>query len=75
MDKGKIHLTLNTIPKEYQHHTKVFSEEESQCFPPERSKDMMIKLSPNAARTLRINIIYTSQKAILQPWGLPCHVY
>jgi hypothetical protein len=28
-EKGKVHLTLETIPKEYRHHTKVFSEEES----------------------------------------------
>ena len=27
-DKNKIHLTLDTIPKEYQRHEKVFSEEE-----------------------------------------------
>ena len=28
-DKTKIHLTLDTIPKEYRRHTKVFSEEEA----------------------------------------------
>ena len=28
-DKTKVHLTLDTIPKEYRRHAKVFSEEEA----------------------------------------------
>jgi hypothetical protein len=29
VDKDKIHLTIDTIPKEYRRHQKVFSEEEA----------------------------------------------
>jgi hypothetical protein len=34
-EKGKVHLTLETIPEEYRRHTKVFSEEEAKHFPPD----------------------------------------
>jgi hypothetical protein len=34
VDQNKIQLTLDTIPKEYRQHQKVFSEEEAHHFPP-----------------------------------------
>jgi len=39
---------LGEIPEEYKRHWKVFSEEESHRFPPQRSEDMRITLKPGA---------------------------
>jgi hypothetical protein len=47
-EKGKVHLTLETILEEYRHHAKVFSEEEAKHFPPNCKENMTIKLKPNA---------------------------
>jgi hypothetical protein len=55
-DQNKIHLTLDTIPKEYRRHQKVFSEEEAHRFPPARSEDMTIKLTPDAPRELNYKV-------------------
>jgi hypothetical protein len=41
-------LTLETIPKEFKHYTKVFSKEKAQKFPPSRPWDHQIKLKENA---------------------------
>ena len=40
------------IPKEYQRHKRVFSEEESQRFPPSRPWDHKIKFLPRAPKTM-----------------------
>jgi hypothetical protein len=55
-DKDKIHLTIDTIPKEYRRHQKVFSEEEARRFPPARSEDMTIKLTPDAPKELNCKV-------------------
>jgi hypothetical protein len=39
---------LGDIPDEYQRHQRVFSEEESHRFPPQRSEDMTIRFKPGA---------------------------
>jgi hypothetical protein len=41
-DERTTHLTIDTIPKEYQRHAKVFSEQESKRFPPDREGNMTI---------------------------------
>ena len=60
-DKTKVHLTLDTIPKEYRRHAKVFSEEEAHRFPPERSEDMTITLTPDAPKELNCKVYPLSQ--------------
>jgi hypothetical protein len=55
-DKDKIHLTIDTIPKEYRRHQKVFSEEEAQRFPPARSEDMTIKLTTDTPKELNCKV-------------------
>ena len=71
-DKTKIHLTLDTIPKEYRRHAKVFSEEEARRFPPERSKDMTITLTPDAPRELNCKVYPLSrdERDLLKRWIL-----
>src|SRR6266702_1368510 len=44
------------IPEEYQQHWKVFSDEEAQCFPPEREEDFPIKLRPDAPPKINCKI-------------------
>jgi hypothetical protein len=34
-EKGKVYLTLETIPEKYRRHTKVFLEEEAKQFSPD----------------------------------------
>ena len=71
-DQNKIHLTLDTIPKEYRRHQKVFSEEEARRFPPARSEDMTIKLTPDAPRELNCKVYPLSkdERELLQKWIL-----
>jgi hypothetical protein len=71
-DKDKIHLTIDTIPKEYRRHQKVFSEEEARRFPPARSEDMMIKLTPDAPKELNCKVYPLSkdERELLQKWIL-----
>ena len=71
-DQNKIHLTLDTIPKEYCKHQKVFSEEEARRFPPARSEDMTIKLNPDAPRELNCKVYPLSkdEHELLQKWIL-----
>ena len=47
-NQGKKVLTTADVPTEYQRHWKVFSGEESYCFPPEREDDHAINLKPDA---------------------------
>jgi len=44
------------IPKEYQRHKRVFSEEELQRFPPNRPWDHKIKFLPGAPKTMGCKI-------------------
>ena len=71
-DKDKIHLTLDTIPKDYRRHAKVFSEEEAGRFPPERSEDMTITLTPDAPKELNCKVYPLSQdeRELLKCWIL-----
>jgi hypothetical protein len=71
-DKDKIHLTIDTIPKEYRRHQKVFSEEEARHFPPARSEDMTIKLTPDAPTELNCKVYPLSkdERELLQKWIL-----
>ena len=71
-DKTKIHLTLDTIPKEYRRHAKVFSEEEARRFPPERSEDMTITLTPDAPKELNCKVYPLSrdERDLLKCWIL-----
>jgi hypothetical protein len=72
VDQNKVHLTLDTIPKEYCRHQKVFSEEEACRFPPARSEDMTIKLTPDVPRELNCKVYPLSRDEceLLQKWIL-----
>jgi hypothetical protein len=71
-EKGKVHLTLETIPEEYRQHTKVFSEEEAKCFPPDREENMTIKLKPDAPDIINCKIypLTRDERELLQKWIL-----
>ena len=71
-DKTKVHLTLDTIPKEYRRHAKVFSEEEARRFPPERSEDMTITLTADAPKELNCKVYPLSrdERELLKRWIL-----
>jgi Reverse transcriptase (RNA-dependent DNA polymerase) len=71
-DKTKVHLTLDTIPKEYRRHAKVFSEEEARRFPPERSEDMTITLTSDAPKELNCKVYPLSrdERDLLKRWIL-----
>ena len=45
-----------TLPEEYQCHSKVFSDEEAKCFPPERDEDHAITLLPNTPQVINCKI-------------------
>jgi len=49
----RTHLTMETIPNEFRHHWRVFSEELSKRFPPNRSPNMTVKFLPNAPTSIR----------------------
>jgi hypothetical protein len=71
-EKGKVHLTLKTIPKEYRCHTKVFSEEEAKRFPPDREENITIKLKPDAPDIINCKIypLTKDKRELLQRWIL-----
>jgi hypothetical protein len=50
-DETKVNTEV-TIPKEYQQHAKVFSEQEASRFPPSREWDHKIPLKSNAPETI-----------------------
>ena len=54
--KGQNKLSLDTIPEEYRRHAKVFSDEETKRFPPEREEDMSIKLTPDAPAVINCKV-------------------
>ena len=63
---------IDTIPKEYQRHAKVFLEEKARRFPPERSEDMTITLTPNAPKELNCKVYPLSrdERELLKCWIL-----
>jgi hypothetical protein len=71
-EKGKVHLTLETIPEEYRWHTKVFSEEEAKRFPPDHEENMTIKLKPDAPDVINCKIypLTRDKRELLQKWIL-----
>jgi hypothetical protein len=71
-EKGKIHLTLEMITEEYRQHAKVFSEEESKCFPPDREENMTIKLKDGAPDVINCKIypLTKDERELLQKWIL-----
>jgi hypothetical protein len=44
------------IPDEYQHHCKVFSDQQATCFPPLRPEDHAIKLIPGAPEMINCKV-------------------
>src|ERR1700682_1264598 len=52
-ERNRTHLTMETIPKEFRRHWRVFSEELSKRFPPKRNPDMTIKLLPDAPTSIK----------------------
>jgi hypothetical protein len=44
------------IPREYQHHHKVFSDWQATCFPPSRPEDHAIKLVPGALEIINCKV-------------------
>jgi hypothetical protein len=71
-EKGKVHLTLETIPEEYRQHAKVFSEEEAKRFPPDREENMTIKLKDDAPDVINCKIypLTKDERELLQKWIL-----
>jgi hypothetical protein len=71
-EKGKVHLTLETIPEEYRRHAKVFSEEEAKRFPPDREENMTIKLKDDAPDVINCKIypLTRDKRELLQKWIL-----
>src|ERR1700730_13170266 len=61
---------LGEMPEEYQRHWKVFSEEESHRFPPQRSEDMKIQLKPGAPESIDCKVYPLSRedRVRLQKW-------
>jgi hypothetical protein len=57
------------IPEEYQRHQKVFSEEESKRFPPQRSEDMTIKLKPDAPPEINCKVYPLTPKDRDRLWN------
>jgi len=58
----RTHLTMETIPKEFRHHWRVFSEQLSKRFPPNRSPNMTIKFLPNAPASIKCKPYPRSKK-------------
>jgi hypothetical protein len=55
------------LPKQYQRHAEIFSEEAAHRFPPERPNDLVIKLKPGAPDTINCKI-YPLSRAELDEW-------
>ncbi len=61
---GKKATTAADVPDEYQRHWKVFSEEESYRFPPERDDDHAINLKPEAPSTMDCKVYPLNAKEL-----------
>jgi hypothetical protein len=70
-EKGKVHLTLETILEEYRQHTKVFSEE-AKHFPPDCEENITIKLKDGALDMINCKIypLMKDKRNLLQKWIL-----
>ena len=55
-NKDKKKVTMDTIPTEYKRHTKIFSKEESKCFPAAREEDMTIILKNDAPAVINCKV-------------------
>jgi len=62
--------TDTTIPREYQRHTKVFSEEEAKQFPPSREWDHHIPLTKNMVESINQKIFNLPQagREAIEKW-------
>jgi hypothetical protein len=71
-EKGKVHLTLETIPEEYRQHAKVFSEEEAKRFPLDHEENITIKLKDDAPDVINCKIypLTKDERELLQKWIL-----
>jgi hypothetical protein len=49
-------VEVQGIPKEYQRHHKVFSDQQAMHFPPSRLEDHAIKLVPGAPETINCKV-------------------
>jgi len=49
----RTHMTMETIPKEFRRHWRVFSEELSKRFPPNHSPNMSIKFLPDTPTSIK----------------------
>jgi hypothetical protein len=54
-NKNKVKVPHN-VPTEYQRHSRLFSEEATERFPPSRATDMTVKLKPGAPETIDCKI-------------------
>ena len=54
--KNQVQLTKQMVPKEYQHHVRVFSEKESLRFPPKCKEDMTIPLKADAPDVINCKV-------------------
>jgi hypothetical protein len=72
VEKGKVHLILKTILKEYRQHTKVFLEEEAKHFPPDHEENMTIKLKSDIPDVINCKIypLTKDKRELLQKWIL-----
>ena len=64
-NKKKKALTEQDVPRKYQKHAKVFSEEAARRFPPARPEDHAIKLVPDALASINCKV-YPLTKAELE---------
>jgi len=49
----RTHMTMETIPKQFRHHWRVFSEELSKRFPPDQNPNMTIKFLPDVPTSIK----------------------
>ena len=67
-NKNKVTLTEDTLLEEYKRHAKVFSKEESKCFPPEREEDMSIKFKHDIPASINCKVypLMRAERDLLQ---------
>ena len=66
--KKQIHLTEQSIPKEYKRHAKVFSKTESLRFPPKREEDMTIPLKEGSLDMIncKVYLLTCEERGLLE---------
>ena len=55
-EAAKTKVKVKELPDEYKRHEFVFLEEGLKCFPPQREKDMSIKLAPDAPEVINCKV-------------------